>query len=299
MNNKSCIFKTAILLMLMILAAILHAGAQSIFERADMDDTLNPAPVVVGEKFLFNIYAYLDNFSPFERSTIISKRLVELGQDTALVRDSLKIVEIDDQHQIHYSDSVIMVISNADSFAIKADREEVAEAYLQLIAKDFIPMFKEFSLRENLFEIAKTLLLLLLIVVVTVILFRILMRLIGMLRNLAAKIKNEYKLGIVVRGFRILTSEQFDKTVSFLIGLLNLIFIVILGYFALYFLLYVIPYTRFIALQLQAYIMRPIAEVGHAILHYLPNLFFIAVVIFVARYLLKFLRYFFDEVKEG
>ncbi len=119
------------------------------------------------------------------------------------------------------------------------------------------------------------------------------------LKRLVARFKKEYSLGIVVRGFRILTAEQFDKTLSFLIGLTNLVLIVILGYFALYFLLYVIPYTRFIALQLQAYIMHPIAEVGQAILHYVPNLLFIAVVILVSRYVLMFLRYFFDKVKKG
>jgi len=299
MNMKSFMIRIATLILLLAFAVGLCANAGSMFEIADKDNTLSSAPVIYGDKVLFNIYAGLDDFSAHERAVVISKRLKDLAEAVSLTQDSLHIQIEESRRHILYADKLIMIIADADTIALKEDADEIAGAYHSLISERFIQLFISYSFKDNIFSIIKTILLAGLVIALAIVLFRLLARLMDMLKRLVARFKKEYSLGIVVRGFRILTAEQFDKTLSFLISLTNLILIIILSYFALYFLLYVIPYTRFIALQLQAYIMHPIAEVGQAILHYVPNLLFIAVVIFVSRYVLKFLRYFFDEVEKG
>lgn len=299
MNVKRFFIRMTAVILLIGLTAGLCAKTESIFEIADRDSTLSRAPIVCNDTVLFNVYAGLDDFSAYERSVVITKRLEELTKATNLVQDSLHIEVVGKRQHILYADKLIIIISEADTLALKTDMDEITQAYYTLISEKFIPLFIKYSFKENIFNIIKTILWAVLVIGVAIMLFRLLARLMNMLKHLVAKLKKDYKLGIVIRGFRLLTSDQFDRFLNFLINLVNLIFIIIISYFALYFLLYVIPYTRPIALQLQAYIMRPIAEMGSSILHYLPNLFFIAVVIFVARYLLKFLRYFFNEVKKG
>ncbi|MCB5233967.1 MAG: mechanosensitive ion channel family protein [Candidatus Cloacimonetes bacterium] len=287
------------MILLTACAAGLFAKTESMFEIADKDSTLSRAPIVYDDTVLFNVYAGLDDFSAYERSVVITKRLEELTLGPSLVQDSLHIESVGNRQHILYADKLIIIISEADSLALKTDMDEITQAYYTLISERFIPLFIKYSFKENIFSIIKTILLAALVIGLAITLFRLLARLMNMLKKLVARLKKDYKLGIVIRGFRLLNAEQFDRFLNFLINLINLIFIIIIGYFALYFLLYVIPYTRFIALQLQAYIMRPIAEMGSSILHYLPNLFFIAVVIFASHYILKFLRYFFNEIKKG
>jgi len=198
---------------------------------------LSSAPVIYGDKVLFNIYAGLDDFSAHERAVVISKRLKDLAEAVSLTQDSLHIQIEESRRHILYADKLIMIIADADTIALKEDADEIAGAYHSLISERFIQLFISYSFKDNIFSIIKTILLAGLVIALAIVLFRLLARLMDMLKRLVARFKKEYSLGIVVRGFRILTAEQFDKTLSFLISLTNLILIIILSYFALYFLL--------------------------------------------------------------
>jgi len=63
MNMKSFMIRIATLILLLAFAVGLCANAGSMFEIADKDNTLSSAPVIYGDKVLFNIYAGLDDFS--------------------------------------------------------------------------------------------------------------------------------------------------------------------------------------------------------------------------------------------
>jgi len=108
-----------------------------------------------------------------------------------------------------------MIIADADTIALKEDADEIAGAYHSLISERFIQLFISYSFKDNIFSIIKTILLAGLVIALAIVLFRLLARLMDMLKRLVARFKKEYSLGIVVRGFRILTAEQFDKTLSF------------------------------------------------------------------------------------
>lgn len=287
-------------LMMILCGSLLYATqGRELFAAAEADSSLKGVDVSYQGKPLFKIYANLGIFTPVERSIIISGRLAELAKRRVLDAEHLLMTESGDEIVISYEQEMIMAISASDSQALGFDKEEIALAYFEIIKDDFLPRFTQLSLRQDIFLIAKTVILAILVILISGLLFGLLKRLMDWLKRLLGKLQKEFSLGIVIRGFRVLTAEQFEKTASFILGLINFILIVILSYFSIYFLLYVIPYTRSIALQLQAYIMKPIADVGNASLNYLPNLIFIIVVVFVSRYLLKFLRYFFDEVKKG
>ena len=59
------------------------------------------------------------------------------------------------------------------------------------------------------------------------------------------------------------------------------------------------PWTRGIAEAIIGYILDPLRQFGAAIVASLPDLFLIAVVVFITRYFIKLARFFFDEVEKG
>jgi len=74
---------------------------------------------------------------------------------------------------------------------------------------------------------------------------------------------------------------------------------VVLVYSWLLYVLSLFPWTRGIATAIIGYILTPLRDFGAAILTALPDLFVIAVIVFITRYVIKLTRFFFDEVEKG
>jgi len=74
---------------------------------------------------------------------------------------------------------------------------------------------------------------------------------------------------------------------------------VVLIYFYLVFVLNLYTVTQNFAQNLLKYLEKTLINIGMSILDYIPSLFFIVVVITIAKYLLKIIKYFFHSVKTG
>jgi small-conductance mechanosensitive channel len=59
------------------------------------------------------------------------------------------------------------------------------------------------------------------------------------------------------------------------------------------------PWTRSLISRYMSYIIAPISILFHGIVSFIPNLFFIAVILLVVRYVLKLLRVIFTEIQKG
>ena len=59
------------------------------------------------------------------------------------------------------------------------------------------------------------------------------------------------------------------------------------------------PWTRGFAGTLLGYVLTPLAQAGRGFIAYLPDLFAIAVIVVVVRYLLKFIHLFFVGIERG
>ncbi len=85
-------------------------------------------------------------------------------------------------------------------------------------------------------------------------------------------------------------------------GLLHALWILsllVIVYFYLSSVLGTFPWTRGFALVLLDYIANPLAHMGQAIVHAIPDLMFLLVLWFVVRYLLRTLKSFFEAVHRG
>lgn len=283
--------------LLLALGSCLDAG--NIFEHVEQDSLLLKSPVVYKDKVVFYIYSSLGGFSALERSVIVSRRLEDLSGYKELHPDSLRIHQEGGEYTIRYGAKAIHTVGIADSLILQKPLAEIAQGYHDIIADEFIPLFTQLNIRQGIILIVKTGFFVLLVLGINIFIFRMISRFMSYLQNLIKSVKEKNPKGFTFKGIRILTVEQFCRAMKTLIALLRFTLIAFLLYFTLYFLLLAIPGTRNIARQLQAYIMTPMLGVGEAVLNYLPSLFFVIVVVVVTRYVLKFLRYIFDEIEVG
>ncbi len=288
-----------LLLISLVLTLFVSLEAGNIFEHVEQDSLLLKSPVIYKDKVVFYIYSNLGSFSALERSVIVSKRLEELSEHKVLHRDSLQIVNQDGEYDIRYGAKTLHTIGRADSLAMQLPLSEIAQGYHDIVADEFIPLFTNLNMRQSIILIIKTVFFALLVMGISIFIYRMLGKLSRYLQGLIESVKKANPEGFTFRDIRILSTKQFCKAANILISLLRFTLLVLLLYFTLYFLLLAIPATRETAQRLQAYIMIPLLNVGEAILNYLPSLFFIIVVVIVTRYLLKFLRYIFDEIDKG
>ncbi len=92
------------------------------------------------------------------------------------------------------------------------------------------------------------------------------------------------------------------KMAEALIGVARLVRVALtaaVAYFYILLALSCFPGTSTFSERLTAYALAPLTAMAGAFLSYLPNLLYIAVIVTITRYLLKFIRVFFDAIGDG
>ncbi|NUN08928.1 MAG: mechanosensitive ion channel [Ignavibacteriaceae bacterium] len=102
-----------------------------------------------------------------------------------------------------------------------------------------------------------------------------------------------------VKNYEILSADRMAETLTLFTKVIRflLFLIVIYTYLAIVFSLF--AFSRTWADKLFDYIMNPLEKVWFSFLGFLPNLFFIIVLVFVFRYLIKVVRFIFLEIDKG
>jgi small-conductance mechanosensitive channel len=110
--------------------------------------------------------------------------------------------------------------------------------------------------------------------------------------------------GILIRAVRVKTVEVLseDRIVELLRGAIKFTHLVVLlglAYLYITVLFSFFEFTRTWAGVLIGYTLKPLGNILLSFINYLPNLFFILVLVIVTRFVIKFVRLFFAEVEKG
>lgn len=123
-----------------------------------------------------------------------------------------------------------------------------------------------------------------------------------LLNNLLEK-SDEWRGTIIkpvkVKELEILSDERILGSVKLSIKIIRFLYIIILGYFYITLLFSLYSFTRTWAATLFGYIISPLGSVISSFIHFLPNLFTILVIIIVTRYVIKFVKFVFNEIGRG
>lgn len=252
------------------------------------------APVVVNGKTLFEVKGVL-SFPAEDRAGAITRRIQKLSQDVLFKPESLSVVDAETTSDIMAGDVVIMSVTDGDAKLAGQSRHDLAVDYQQLIQSALISLRRQYSL--------KSLLLGALYAVLTTAALVLLLRLLGTVFHKIYKTLNSWR-GTRIRSLRIQKFELLPahRITNFVIGiarLLRFVIVLVALYFYASLVLGFFPWTAGYAQLLVGYVLSPLRLVGAAAIGYLPNLFFICVILVVAFYVIKFIKIIFTELARG
>ena len=231
--------------------------------------------VVLDNKPILVIKAKIASFSPVDRARAISERLIKLLKDPTFQIGSLMVTESGTTNDIVAGDLVLMTVTDADATAEGKPRLYLAQQYLETLKASLQRHRSEYSTHSILvgggYALAATI---------------ILAFLIGLINRLSPKViaRIQSWQGTHIHPLRFQKIELLsaERIVAILVSLVRWFRIVwILGLLYLYLPLVFsfFPWTRGLAAKLYTYIEAPIVKVTTAVVGYLPNIFFIAVIV--------------------
>jgi len=277
---------------------ILSASAYSAVPDTPPGDTGATAPltspVILGGQELFAVQGF-KTLTPEQRARAIAGRIRKVAEDLTVRSGSITTVDTDISTDVIAGDQIILSVTDKDAEASGRIRQDLAGDYakkiLTAVERYRYDYSRERILQGTIYAVIATIAFFILLVLRT--------RLFRRLNNyLGTKYETSIR-GLQIKSVEIVRAQQIKAIVNGLVKLFRVLTIVFLVYFYMYLLLSFFPWTRPFAGQLMDYILVPLKMIGLAIIREIPNLFFIAVLVVVTRFILKFIHVFFKQVENG
>jgi small-conductance mechanosensitive channel len=252
---------------------------------------LSRYPVQLDENVLFYVREGLKSLSAQQRAAAISKRIKEAAQDPLLKTESVTVSEDEISSDIVAGDQFLMAILDKDGRAEGRTRQELANEYAAKIRAGIEKYRQDHSAQSILIGVLLTLVTTLVFVVLLVLLNRLYNKLhAAMVERTLSRLRTSriQYLEVVLRA--ILTG---------VVKILRILAVLWILYVYLNLTLSFFPWTRPLALLLLDLLVGPLKTMGQAVQGYIPNLFFLGVLVFVTAYLLRVIHFFFEEVEKG
>lgn len=253
------------------------------------------AIVELGGEELFKIRAGVGAFSPEERAIAVTNRILKLAEDPTVPVDRITIDEQPLTTNLTVGNRVLVTITDADARVADAPRQELARNYQEKIQNTIAQYRIERSpdyIRQAVINSAIATVILGATLLVFAIVFPWLYRKVSNLQGTRIP-------AIRIGNFELLPATQISRL---LIGLLKLLRLFLtLGALVIYVPLVMsfFPWTRQISLRVFRYFLQTVETSWERFLSYLPNLFALAIILFITYYLIKLMRNFFTSIGNG
>jgi small-conductance mechanosensitive channel len=257
---------------------------------------INPGCPVLpfGDTLLF-INAGIGSFKPAERAAAVTKRIKLLAGSGRFYSDSLFVVQTESSSDVVYQDLVVLSVTDMDALWYSAAREDLAAQYALKIKSAVLSQHKARSIVSWLLRLG----LVLLIVLGASAIFYLVNLVFRGSRSFLQNNRDKYFKGLSIKNIRLLTSAQSLKFALFANNLLRLVVLFFTFYLALPLLFGIFPETRTWAAFLWKLIADPASRIILSVINYLPKLFTVIVIVLVARYAVKFLKFISFQISRG
>ncbi len=252
-------------------------------------------PVVLGNQTLFTITQKVEGYSPEDRANGMSERIKRIADDPGIPVSAVNTFSFEIPLSIISAENNLLIgISDQDAGAVGLTREGLAAKYAEKLRIAMEEYRKERSLRIIVSGILYT-------VVATVALILILVLLQRLYRKSDAAILTRLQdriRSVQIQSFELLRADHLKagllgavKFVRFFVVLVALYIYaqLVLGFF---------PRTRPVANKMLDYVLVHLSTIGEAVAASIPDLLFIVILVVIAKYLLKLMKFFFLEVEK-
>ena len=253
------------------------------------------SPVVVAGKAILYVREGYFSFTAEERANLVAQKIQALIDDSPARTRAITTVDAETTTSIVSGDTVIMTLTDADGSAAGTSRQQLAAQDAQTIRSAIVDFRREHSVRALLLGFLWA-------AVATVALI-VLLKLMGMLfSKIYATLRSwhgKYIRSIRIQKVELLPADRITNSLILLARGLRLVLSLLLFYFYLSLVFSFFPSTRGYASVLFEYVLYPLRTVGAAFAAYLPNVFFVAVILTLAYYAVKVVKFFFAEIGKG
>jgi len=266
--------------------------------RAVAPDSLVPAgtPIVVRGDTLFRVFGRLGPLDTDLRAAGITARLDSIARNYRPERDTLHVVEIDGDVVVMAGDRAIMAVLPADAVRAGVSQQELAAEYIGQLSGALSRTAFRWQLRELGIGFLKTLLTLVALGALVWLLRGLherLLRLVNFFRH-SKRIPS-----ITLQQLEVISADKIADALLLTIKVMRGVILLLVGYLLVVLVLGYFPWTKGASGRILDYVVGPLGTVGTAILDYLPNVFFVVVIVLVTKYILKGLHFFFNAVGSG
>ena len=256
--------------------------------------TTPAAPVIVDGKELFRVGG-VSSYPAKERAGTIAKRIKALADDRTFDPKKLEIVKEGEVTYIKSGSLVALGLVEQDSIREGVSIELLAQVTLQKIVNAILEYRNDRAPKVLLKNSGYTLIA---TVLAALLLWGILRAFVWLdalaQRRIMARVER-----LQSKSHYIIDAEQVGDILRGLHKTLKVLTILVVIYFYLNLVLGIYPWTRLFAKYLFALTLDPLRTIGLGIVDALPNMFFLAILFFITRYILKLTRLFFRGIDRG
>ena len=265
-----------------------------IAQEPSSSESISGYPVTVDGQEVVRIYEGVGSISAQTRAEMISERLQNLVGDRSADIEKIYAGESQFGSAIQLGDFVLLVVTDSDAKHLQVSRSAMANYYAKQM-RDVLRVARlqhsrKYLIRASIYAVVTFGVYLLLLWVVVAGTRWLLKRLVPV----AAHLK-----GIKIQRTELLGGTRIAGMVSAFLRAVRVVIIFALTWVFLGTEFNYFPWTRGHGQRLLDYIVTPIRYVVRALVNYLPNLFYILVIVTMMVYVMKFVRLLAREVERG
>jgi small-conductance mechanosensitive channel len=261
------------------------------------ENKIDGFPVILDGKPLLFIRRGAAAFSAEERANTITQRIKRIAQNDSLPVENLKIVQnpYDNSLYLSLDKEVILTVTERDAKANRSTPEVLARDALQKI-KVALAQYRQDRKPEQLLKnIIYTVLASFSFLSISFVIIKISGKLFPFVRHwIESRIP-----GIQIQNVEIISSSNISFFWLRVLQIIRLFVLFLLLFYYATFVLRLFPWTRVFGESILGYFSQSLELVLSAIGKYLPNVFIIAIIIFITYYLIRLIKPFFTAIERG
>jgi len=274
-------------------ASFAQNSSRDTLHKIEVKSKLKPYPVAPFKDTLFYIYNKVGSFSAENRAHAITEKIRKLYEDSFFEKDSILVVPSDlSQDIIYKNDFIIMSVLKADAKAENQTTAFIAKRNLNIIKKAVIYQNENHSLLPK--RLGYTALLILIIGIILYVVGKIFNR----IKLYILKNSDKYFKGVSYNNINFLSPQRQQSLLMRLYGFIKIAALIFIVYLSLPALFSIFPATENYTKTLLHWILSPAKSALMGFIRFLPSLVTIIVIIFIFKYAIKVIKFFFDEIKQ-
>jgi len=261
---------------------------------AQLEQQYPTAPVMVDGVAVLRVRG-VSSYPAELRAKTIADRIYDIATNPSIQVDALRIDETDMASQIMADRHLAMNVYDADAKIEGVPRQVVANLYLARI-RSAIMAYRADRSAPSLQRSAKA------AAVATVVFVVLVGAVIWLRRKLDALLDSRYRQqldALAAKSHEVLSVTRLWKSLDAALRFVRSAVIFVLGLLYLRYIFELFPYTRPAARSVAGFVVAPLLTMWASLVAKIPDLFFLAILVFVVRIILRMLRRFFDAVEQG